>query len=202
MLYLNGRPHDPLQNHIRTVEDYLARHKKLLDVNHRAMDENYFTLYLVVQCWRKMFRRIVDWSSQGYIFELSKVPVDKLKPKASYAPHRNRHNHDLARIVLSMADKGQIRSLIMEPCGRPEWHSERLTNLLSTFTQLKHQTPQHHEMYNVNTCIEFHRLLLATLLAYGKALSTLRLNKDGASFKCVWQCGGLLREIASSLMLR
>ena len=30
MLYLNGRPHDPLQNHIRTVEDYLTKHKKLL----------------------------------------------------------------------------------------------------------------------------------------------------------------------------
>ena len=184
------------------MEDYLARHKKLLDANERAKDENYFAVYLVVQCWRKMFQRIVDWSSQGYITELGDVPVDKLELDASYAPHRNRHNIDLARIVLSMANKGQIRSLIMEPCGRPEWRSERLTNLLSTFTQLKHQTAQHHEMYNLNTCVEFHRLLVATLLAYGRALSTLRDKKDNASFMCVWRCGGLLREIASSLMLR
>jgi hypothetical protein len=149
-----------------------------------------------------MFQRIVDWSSQGYIFELGKVPVDKLKPNASYTPRRNRHNHDLARVLLSMDKKDQIRSLIMEPCGKSEWRSERLTNLLSTFTQLEHQDPQHHEMYNLNTCVEFHRLLVATLLAYGKALSTLRDNKkDGASLKHVWYCGGLLREIASSLML-
>jgi hypothetical protein len=149
-----------------------------------------------------MFQRIVNWSSQGYIFGLGEVPVDRLIPNASDALHHNRHNKDLARIVLSMAAKGQIGSLIMEPCGRSEWRSERLTNLLSTFAQLKHQTPQHHEMYNLNTCVEFHRLLLATLLAYGKALATLRGKRDGASFICVWQCGGLLREIASLLMLR
>ena len=185
------------------MEDYLARHKKLLDVDDRASDENYFALYLVVQCWRKMFQRIIDWSSQGYIFELSEVPVDKLEPNTSYAPRRNRHNHDLARILLSMDEKDQVRSLIMEPCGKSEWRSERLTNLLSTFTQLEHQTSQHHEMYNLNTCVEFHRLLVATLLAYGIALSTLRDNKeDGACLKRVWHCGGLLREIASSLMLR
>ena len=155
--------------------------------------------------WYSAGGRCCDASSIGRrrgIFANSTRYLDKLEPKASYARHRNRHNHDLARIVLSMADKGQIGSLIMEPCRRFEWHSEWLINLLSTFTQLNHQTIQHHEMYNLNTCVEFHRLLVATLFAYGKALSTLRDKKDGASFKCVWQYGGLLQEIASSLMLR
>jgi hypothetical protein len=111
--------------------------------------------------------------------------------------------------MLMMADKGLIRSL-MEQCGRSEWRSERFTNLLSTFAQLNEQnTPQLHlDMYSADTCVEFHRFLVGTLLAFANALfMSSNRQKDDVSgrkeaYKRVWFFGGLLREIASSLMLR
>ena len=82
-----------------------------------------------------------------------------------------------------MADKGLIRSF-MEQCGRSEWCSERFTNLLSTFVQLEEQnTPQLHlDMYSADTCVEFHRLLVSTLLAFANALFMLsNQEKDDVS---------------------
>ncbi|KIM74963.1 hypothetical protein PILCRDRAFT_14027 [Piloderma croceum F 1598] len=201
---------DPLANHISTVEDYLRNHRQVLDVTDRANHENLFALYLVAQCWPKMLRRISSWSSQGYILMLSKVKEEELRTSISSGLHPNRSNHDLARIVLIMVKRGVMESMIMKACGKPSWSSEQLTNLVAMFTQLKEPgTPQQHDyMYGPTTCIEFHRLLLATLLAFGKALFALkdtpRMSGTDWGQKCqhVWFCGGLLREIASSLMLR
>jgi hypothetical protein len=110
--------------------------------------------------------------------------------------------------MLMMADEGMIVS-IMERSGRSEWGSERFTNLLSAFERLDEQdTPQLHlDMYSADTCIEFHRLLVGTLLAFANALFALgdqeRSDVSGQKEVCkqVWIFGGLLREIASSLML-
>jgi hypothetical protein len=69
-------------------------------------------------------------------------------------------------------------------------------------------------VYDIATCAGFHQLLVATLLAYGKALCTLHeahnMTKSERSMtedvveKCgqVWQCGRLLWQRASSRMLR
>jgi hypothetical protein len=97
----------------------------------------------------------------------------------------------------------------MKACGKPSWSSEQLTNLVAVFAQLKELgTPQQHDyMYGPTTCVEFHWLLLATLLTFGKALFALKDTPwtSGTDWgqKCqhVWFCGGLLHEIASLLML-
>jgi hypothetical protein len=157
-----------------------------------------------------MLCRIVNWSSQGYIYQLGTVPEQQLKPGGPYTAHtRDRNNLGLARVMLMMADQGMIGS-IMERCGRSEWRSERFTNLLSAFARLDEQdTPQLHlDMYSADTCVEFHRLLVGTLLAFANALFVLgeqeRSDVSGRKEACkqVWIVGGLLREIASSLMLR
>ena len=192
------------------MEDYLRKHRQVLDVTDRANHEHLFALYLVAQCWLKMFRRITSWSSQGYIFTLSEVKEEELRISASPSLHPNRSNHGLASIVLEMVDRGAMESMIMKACGKPSWSSERLTNLVAVFEQLTEPDApeQHGYMYGPTTCIEFHRLLLATLLAFGNALSALndtpRTSGNDWGKKCqrVWFCGSLLREIASSLMLR
>ena len=109
-----------------------------------------------------------------------------------------------------MVDLGAMESMIMKACGKLSWSSERLTNLVAMFEQLTEAgAPEQHDyMYGPTTCVEFHRLLLATLLAFGNALSALnntpRTSGNDWGKKCqhVWFCGSLLREIASSLMLR
>jgi hypothetical protein len=63
-------------------------------------------------------------------------------------------------------------------------------------------------MYNAATCVEFHRLLLATLLVYGKGLYALNAARNESVKAIAERCqrvgyaGDLLRQIASSLMLR
>jgi len=63
-------------------------------------------------------------------------------------------------------------------------------------------------MYNAATCVEFHQLLLAALLAYGKGLCALNTARNESVKAMAKRCqqvgyaGDLLRQIASSLMLR
>jgi hypothetical protein len=96
-----------------------------------------------------------------------------------------------------------------EPCGRSEWRSEQFT-LVAAFAQLREPgAPQQHDhMYGTTTSVEFHRLLVAALFAYGKVLcalnKTCREDLKGRVQKClqVWYRDGLLREMWFSLMLR
>lgn len=83
------------------------------------------------------------------------------------------HNEDLGELVLNMVRSGQMEKAIMEECGRSDCHSA-FTNLVATFESLQLNPSQTHDaMYNIDTCVEFHWLLLATLLTYGKGLCVL-----------------------------
>ena len=115
-----------------------------------------------------------------------------------------RNNHGLAWLVLQMVRDGRMQKEVMMRCGRPEWYSEPLTNLVAMFEAP--DSPQHDHHYGPATCVEFQRLLVATLLSYGQALCKFGRNETPEARKrnceSVWICGLLLREIASSLMLR
>jgi hypothetical protein len=83
----------------------------------------------------------------------------------------------LGKLLIGMHEKGQINSVIMSKCGRPELFSERLTNMVAAFRELQELSAEAQrdrlKVYNQETCWEFHKLLLATLLAYGRALNEL-----------------------------
>jgi hypothetical protein len=97
-----------------------------------------------------------------------------------------------------MADNGLMESVIMKRCGKEGWSSEQLTSLVESFRAVQGGT------YDATTCLAFHRLLLATLLAYGFALFAF-VNNDGEDvapkYEQLFLCASLLRQIASSLML-
>jgi hypothetical protein len=186
------------------LENYLEHHQTTRDGNGKIL-QNFFTKYLVAQCWEKMSQWIGDWSSQGYIYLLGTINMDQLRYEVASpsAPmpkkYVNRNNAELAVLVTSMVEKGQMASVIMERCGRPEFRSEQLTNLVASFRV--------GGIYDETTCVEFHRLLLATLLAYGHALIALKERSEGMEsiahkYDRVYICASLLRQIASSLMLR
>jgi hypothetical protein len=98
-----------------------------------------------------------------------------------------------------------MESVIMLPSGHPEWD---LTPLVTSFGGMNQDTPQHEDSgtYDVTICFEFHQLLIATLLAYGRALKGVKKGKSMEDLvqacKRVWVCGNLLSKIASSRMLR
>ena|ERR1700735_1536489 len=79
----------------------------------------------------------------------------------------------------------------MDHCPASNLVSE-LTHLAATY---RHSVDHHHsispnnmDLYNQDTCIKFHKLLVATLLAYGKALETL----------CAAYKGGFLASMVTS----
>jgi hypothetical protein len=122
---------------------------------------------------------------------------DKGIPK-KYA---NRNNKELAALVISMVEKGQMASAVVEPCLRMKenWGPVTFTNLLPSLKR--------GGVYDETTCVEFHRLLVTTLLAYGYALNALNEHQQGSEgiaqkYNQVFICASLLRQIVSSLMVR
>ena len=101
-----------------------------------------------------------------------------------------------------------MESAIMKECENSNCRST-LTNLVATFElRESNSTRLHVSMYNAATCVEFHQLLLAALLAYGKGLCALNTARNESVKAMAKRCqqvgyaGDLLRQIASSLMLR
>jgi hypothetical protein len=180
---------DPLQNHIATVVEYLAKYKLQQMSEGRRIYLFRFAKYMVAQCWKKMHRRITHPSSQGFVYTLSRVSEDNLRDRycflseLSMAQFPSRNDSVLGRLLVGMADEGQIESIIMKPCGRPELSSD-LTHIITIFREMQQPSADipkdelARNMYNEDTCWEFHQLLLTTILAYGKALASLaEVNK-------------------------
>ena len=100
-----------------------------------------------------------------------------------------------------------MESAIMKECEDSNCRST-LTNLVATCeSRESNSTRLHASMYNAATCVEFHQLLLAALLAYGKGLCALNTARNKSVKAMAKRCqqvgyaGDLLRQIASSLML-
>jgi hypothetical protein len=175
---------DPLSNHVATLEEYLAEYKKRKTRRERRLYFFRFAAYLVGQCWMKMRRRILHWSSQSFMRTLGKVNEEELKQGLSFclkwgtvAKLPKGRDSALAKLLIGMQERGQIDSIIMSKCGRPELFSEQLTNIIAAFKEMQEPSAEARrdglEVYNEETCWEFHKLLLATLLAYGRALDEL-----------------------------
>jgi hypothetical protein len=116
-----------------------------------------------------------------------------------------------------MAKKKQIETL-MDKCPRDEMRS-KLPTLLAACNRMRNmprveRTEESRNamsgLYNKDTCFEFHQLLVATLLSYGKALDAFEEAKNAnASVQVqvlrannLWHCASLLWYIAYSRILQ
>ena len=179
---------DPLSNHIATVVEYLVEYQKIQALEEKRQYFHHFAMYMVAQCWKKMRQRIIHSSSLAYIYHLSRVTEERLRRaftfyissgEAEQLPKRD--DSVLGRLLVGMHDQGQIENIIMRRCGRSELSSEKLLHLMAAFKRTTEETKSSAGVlredgmgaYNGLTCWEFHRLLLATILAYGKALDEL-----------------------------
>jgi hypothetical protein len=190
-----------LADHICTLEDYLILYQQSHEADLKKKLQTLLTKYLLVHCWEKMHRRINNWSSQGYIYILGSIQLQALTSAVAKAipnKYANRNNRELAALVISMVEKGQMASAVVEPCLRIQkaWGPVTFTNLLPSLKK--------GGIYDETTCVEFHRLLVTTLLAYGYALNALYQGSEGIARKYnqLFICASLLRQIASSLMIR
>jgi hypothetical protein len=168
------------------VVEYLVEFKKKETSEERGRYFQRFAVYILAQCWKKMRRRIIHWSSLAFIHNLSRVTEERLRlavafytcsDEAEQLPKRD--DSVLGRLLVSMHDRGQITSVIMQRCGRKELFSEKLDHLVAAFREVVTKSSAEGpgksgvRAYNERTCWEFHKLLLATLPAYGRALDEL-----------------------------
>ncbi|KIM73336.1 hypothetical protein PILCRDRAFT_93097 [Piloderma croceum F 1598] len=178
---------DPLPSHIATLKQYLAEYEQKQKPNERARQFFDFGPYMVTQCWPKMHRRIIHQSSQGFILNLGQITEEDVKDRFAFfqsiaATLPKRNDSALGILLVGMARDDQIEPLIMTPCGCPEL-SLRLTHILAAFGEIvgpsaKESNRLARDVYNEDTCWEFHQLLLTTLLSYGKALILLGKIND------------------------
>ena len=146
---------------------------------------------------------------------LGRIRNEELRNEVSTNSHEisavstDRHNRELAVTVTGMVENGSMKSLLeLSRCSNG-WD---FAPLLTSFNRMKNDQPHEDDgVYDQTTCFTFHQLLIATILAYGKALGALskasertQRNMEDLVTKCgsVQLCGNLLSKIASSRMLR
>jgi hypothetical protein len=166
-----------------------------------------------------MRRRISHWAAQGFIYHLGKVEESRLRAVVPQTASSSRDDLSLCANLLEMEGKASIQNVIMKLCPVTSVRSP-LTSLLSacrTMQMLPRQGGRASlrgvsALYNKATCFEFHQLLVATLLSYGKALdeyeTALNQHRKIPDFPNVldktmkiWTCASLLWSIAYSRIL-
>jgi hypothetical protein len=215
-----NRDDDPLENHVATFEDI-----KLARVYKRSKSQRYLGLfdrffpYLVARSAQKMRRRISYWVAQGFIFFLGQVDESRLRDVVQATAPSLRNDSNLSDMLLEMEDEASIQDIIMKNCPVVNAQSPitSLLNACRTMQMLPRQEGRAKlrglsALYSKATCFEFHQLLLAMLLSYGKALdrfvATLDRHKSKPNFPdliCrtdeVWICTSLLWSIVYSQIL-
>jgi hypothetical protein len=141
-------------------------------------------MYVTAMCWRKMYRRITHWVSMGYIYLLAGITPEELrgkcrglKPRAFKQPEGR---HDPVPHPKNEALYLSLRALSESAVGAILAHFHPLPpvqvcgDINNLVIQLQLASEQKiPSAYNEKSCVEFHHLLVAVLLGYGRMLSKL-----------------------------
>jgi hypothetical protein len=170
-----------------------------------------FAAYIVARCFTKMRLRVGHKSSEGFIYCLGQVDEEKLRKavaeKDGYT-YVGRRNLDLMKSVVERPDL--LQRYVIDHCP-PTYNASEPTRLISAWRRIVDHPQQQAQsrLYDGNTCIDFHQLLVAALLAYGKALDELYESRKNAAMtdliplaKQIRYCAGLLWRLAYSGVLR
>jgi hypothetical protein len=159
-----------------------------------------------------MNRRIINWYSEGVIYSLGHVDAKLLTAAVNLSGLKYSHwtDRDYELIKTIANGTNMIKTYIMDHCPVQEMVSE-LTNLTAVCKSLVQDPASKAVLYDQDTSYEFHQLVVATLLSYGKALNALCAARKGGLkdiqiqvtlAERVWYCAGTLWRISYSGMLR
>ena len=160
------RPVDALPNHIATLTKYLQKYR--VEVDQRPHYFSKFSEYLIACCLRKMRRRIIHWSSSGYITILKEINdmgvADAFNRIGCVRAESQKHRGDLCLCTCLL--QSDYVEKFME-----EYPQSSVTKLLVAFqVSVDDNIPKKWvNPYNKETCIVFHHLLVSMLLNYLKA---------------------------------
>jgi len=145
-------------DHIVTVSSYLEAYRREQDEKTRMVLRGRFTEYLISACWPKMLSRAKHWVMVGLVSELAKVPYNILLDMEEVPS--NEPDTRLATILLDV-DKADYLKGPLSFC-QPPGYTKGDNSIPGLLTTSKGSRP----LYTKVTAIEFHRLLVGTLILY------------------------------------
>ena len=170
-----------------TVREYLNWYRRVDDAK-RLGGSSMFAEYIVSACWRKMKRRIGHWASVGLMHNMAKVDLQTLSLLATPANlhHHTSKNSDFKlSLYLRALEKNESLEKILSyheyhipsKAILPSEDDSTKTKLILPCLQRLCRDDQNKSLYNEETVVEFHHLLVATMLYYAQALGDLNMEE-------------------------
>jgi hypothetical protein len=150
--------------HVVTVQDYLNWYR-VADNKEQQDRSKMFSEYLVSACWRKMERQIGHWASVGLIQNLHNISPVFLSACCiddQSSQNATRSDFRLSMYLWTLAKTDSLKNIL-------ECH-DSFFNLIDSnkkpllpYLQLQ-WCANAHNLYNTDTVLEFHHLLVASLI--------------------------------------
>jgi hypothetical protein len=150
--------------HIATVTSFINRYKD--NPGKRTSLFETFLQYLIAACYKKMSKRVRQWSFIGVLYHLHAVPDEHVQ-----LVFDQYHVKDLvlpAETPTSVNILGRYLSPEVIPFIIDNYPGGRESMSLSTLSAKL--SAREVNIYDGTTCVEFHKLLIATLIGYAKSL--------------------------------
>ena len=174
---------------MKTVWNYLEWYRKTNDIKKRLQASSKFSEYIISACWRKMEWRIGHWGSVGLMYNLTKVDKDSLLYCITEIdPLTITKNSDFKlSMYLQDMEKTSVlekvlsyhKYIIPSDATLPSLPSkDNPTKVILPCLQRLCHGDDPYNLYNKETALEFHHLLIATLLYYARALRKLQEKHD------------------------
>lgn len=151
-----------------------------------------------------MSTRVTGWASQGCFYHLSIIPDNEICTAYNFLQASvkipSRKDEKLTRLFLAAEKEGLIKSIMAEH-PNPAHHASKLVHLSNAFKSANASTIAVN-IYNKDTCCEFHHFLVALLAAYIKSLQALRQKQDRSHGNSFYNLAMTLWSVGRSNILR
>jgi hypothetical protein len=166
---------------------------------------NQMSQYIAASCWPKMYNCATHWSSLGFLYHLCQFRETYIQHAYSVLKREGelpqRKDGGLTNLFLAVEKEEGFLESIMRKHPDPAHRTSQLVHLSNAFESANDSTTPIN-IYNGDTCCEFHHFLVALLFAYIKSLQALRRKQDVSLGFSFYNLGMILWQVAHSNMLR
>jgi len=137
-----------------------------------------FSAYLSLVTWKKTHRRLMNWTSQGFIHAIAYVPLDVLQSKAASPrnPNLKKSNKSLHKEILTLHEEERGIERLMDLLTSIQFQGSHLkpNDLKGLLDELANEEANPtSSAYNEASSIPFHCFFIALLIGFVKALSEM-----------------------------
>ena len=168
-----------LPDHVTTLNAYLNDYRMTDNESDRKKMSSLFSDYITAACWKKMYYRMTHWATLGLIKNLAEVQDRSIIRAADWHTALKFFNCQgdsrLARRLMHLEklreDGGQSFAFLEKVMTyHPNPAAENKLSVLLSKCRVDSESPV---LYTQDTVLEFQRLLVATLIAYGSSLTRI-----------------------------